>query len=70
MTMYLVTKTGALLGLCVQERDGWRFRPQTSAHKGSRKGWPSAAACVPRWAFKASDDLLTREEWNQRQRAA
>jgi hypothetical protein len=31
MTMYLVTKTGFLLGVCVQERGGWRFRPQTSA---------------------------------------
>jgi hypothetical protein len=66
MTMYLVNKTGLLLGVCVQERDGWRFRPQTSAHRGSRKGWPSATACIPQWAFDASDELLTRDEWDNR----
>ena len=70
MTMYLVTKTGLLLGVCVQERGGWRFRPQTSAHKNSRKSWPSATACIPRWAFDASHDLLTLEEWKQTQKAA
>lgn len=70
MTMYLVTKSGMLLGVCVQDRDGWRFGPQTSAHKRSRKAWPSATACIPEWAFKKSHDLLTREEWKAREEAA
>lgn len=64
MVMYLVNKSGLLLGVCVEGRDGWRFRPQTSARKGSRKGWPSATKCIPRWAFDASHDLLTKPEYD------
>jgi len=65
MTLYLVNKTGGLLGCCSKGVDGWRFIPQVAAHKPSRKAWPTAFASLPRWAFDASNDLLTQDEWNR-----
>ena len=64
MAMSLVTKDGILIGRCIGDDDqGWRFLPNTTSHKPSRKAWPSAVACIPRWAFDLSNDLLTAEEW-------
>jgi hypothetical protein len=36
----------------VQTDDGgksYRFLSNTSAHKGSRKAWPTVTACIPAW---------------------
>lgn len=63
MTMYLVNKDKALLGTCVEHVDGWRFLPNVSSRKPSRKAHKSATAAIPRWAFNMSDDLLTLDEW-------
>ena len=62
--MYLVTKHDILIGRCVGGNvTGWRFLPNTTSHKPSRKAWPRAVQCIPKWAFDLSDDLLTSEEW-------
>lgn len=29
--------------------DGYRFLPNCTTHKASRKIWPSANACIPKW---------------------
>ena len=50
MAMFLVTKDGILIGRCVGDDDrGWRFLPNTTSHKPSRKAWPSAVECIPHW---------------------
>lgn len=61
MTLYLVkldpeTKNSlgdprfvAVVGRIIENPCGYRFLPQTSAHKASRKHWPSANACIPAW---------------------
>ena len=64
MAMFLVTREGILIGRCIgNDHKGWRFLPNTPSHKRSRKAWPSAVQCIPKWAFDLSDDLLTAEEW-------
>ena len=42
----------AIVGRIVESDDGYRFIPQTSAHKASRRRWPSANACIPAWTKK------------------
>ena len=66
MTMYLVTKEKALIGVCVERTDGWWFQPNTASRRPSRKPRKSAADCIPLWAFDMSDDLLTLAEWKAR----
>ena len=68
-TLHLVCGTG-LLGRCVHYRDGWRFLPNVSGRKGSRRARPTAHDCIPRWAFKASTHLLDAGEWRARRAAA
>lgn len=67
--MFLVDKSKNLIGACTHGIDGWRFIPNNAAHKASRKAWETPNACIPRWAFDASDDLLTLDEW-KKERAA
>lgn len=67
-TMILVTKTGILVGTCVEHPKGWRFLPNCSTHQPSRKYWPTANACIPKWAFDLSDEMLTAAEWEARKR--
>ena len=64
--MYVIDKFGMLVGTCTHSIAGWRFLPNVYSRKASRKAWPSATACIPKWAFDLSDDLLTLEEWKQR----
>lgn len=40
---------GLSLGRAVQTEQGWRFFPNTTAHKASRKFHPTFDACIPRW---------------------
>ena len=64
---FLITKTGLLIGRCMGSNEkGWHFYPHTTAHKPSRKAWPTIVDCIPDWAFNMSDDLLTADEWNAR----
>lgn len=71
-TMILVDERGIKIGACVHYplRNGWQFIPATTAHRGSRKFWASATACIPKWAFDASEDLLTATEFNAKLEAA
>lgn len=39
----------AVIGRIVASCGGYRFLPQTTAHKASRKVWPSRNASIPRW---------------------
>ena len=65
--MYLITKCGLLIGRCVgDDEKGWRFLPQTTSHKPSRRAWPTANECIPGWAFTMADDFLTAKEWEDR----
>lgn len=65
MTLYLCKlnpdkpdpKTGdpsfvGVVGRIVQQGDGYRFLSNMSAHGNSRKAWPSANACIPKWTDK------------------
>ena len=38
-----------LLGVATEQRDGWRFISNVSAHKSSRKWHPTMERCIPRW---------------------
>lgn len=64
--MYLLTKGGEVIGRSVETPKGWRFLPNTSAHQPSRRYWPSAVACIPKWAFEMGDELISAEEWRRR----
>jgi hypothetical protein len=37
------------LGTAVQSNLGWRFIPNVSSHRSSRKFHPTMAKCLPRW---------------------
>ena len=66
-TRYLVRDTASgtalLVGCCSHGRDGWRFIPHVSGRKTSRRAWPTAGACIPRWAKSSRNRLLTNLEW-------
>jgi len=61
--MYLVDANRNLIGVCSHGIDGWRFIPNNAARKPSRKGHSTPTKCIPNWAFDASDDLLTLQQW-------
>lgn len=42
----------ATVGRIIETPNGYRFLPATSAHKGSRKTWPTANGCIPLWTEK------------------
>lgn len=65
-TMILVDAKGVKLGACVHYplHSGWQFIPATTSRRGSRKFWASATACIPKWAFDLSEELLTATEFN------
>lgn len=70
-TMILVAPTGARIGNCsYTSARGWRFLSAVSAHGNSRKFWPSAYACIPRWAHQYGGTLMTATEWRARRIAA
>ena len=60
MTKQVLTKNGLILGNLVSYPDGWRFLPQTDAHKPSRKAWPTPEAAIPRWARNLMDKIQTK----------
>lgn len=64
--MFLTDRTRRIIiGRCIQKSQGWKFQPHTDVHSPSRKHWPSANDCIPRWAHKVGGDhaeLLTLEE--------
>lgn len=63
-TMILVTPKGLRIGNCSYTSDrGWRFLSAVSTHGNSRKFWPSAEACIPRWARQYGGTLMTATEW-------
>lgn len=65
-TLILITLSGLRLGSCVHTPDlGWRFLSGVSAHKNSRKYWPTAEACIPRWARRDDGALITAAEWRR-----
>lgn len=37
------------LGTAVEYEDGWRFIPNVSSHKSSRKHHRTMQKCLPRW---------------------
>jgi len=65
-TMFLVDFSGALLGVCSKERNGWVFLPAVASHRSERTTHPSPTSSIPSWAFKLAGDLLTDEEWRHR----
>lgn len=38
-----------LLGTARYSERGWRFQPNLSGRKPSRRFWPTMEACLPRW---------------------
>lgn len=68
-TMVIVDANKALIGTCVHYplQNGWKFIPATTSRQPSRKFWPSATACIPRWAFDLSEEMLTSYEFGFRQ---
>jgi hypothetical protein len=34
------------------DTEGYRFIPNTSSHRASRKTWPTANSCIPKWTEK------------------
>src|SRR3546814_12596372 len=64
--MVLVTASRCLVGRCVHyPGKGWRFLPSVSNHKPSTRYWPEANDCIPAWAMKISDEMLTAREWER-----
>lgn len=63
-TMILVTEKNLKIGACVESHDGWRFIPAVTGRKGSRKSWPTAEECIPRWANKMGDGLVSVEAFD------
>ena len=57
------TGTAVLVGCCSHGRQGWRFIPRVSGRKTSRRAWPTAETCIPRWAKSNRNRLLTNLEW-------
>lgn len=55
-----------LLGRCVTRTDveAWRFLPNVAGRQPSRRTWPTAEACIPRWARAGFTRLLDRDEFN------
>jgi hypothetical protein len=54
MTSYRFLKrfpdgTSFKLGVAVNGPEGWRFLPNVSGHKISRKSHPTMEKCLPRW---------------------
>jgi len=68
MTMFLM-KGDAVLGTCQPYTDGYRFIPNLSGRRPSRRSYPTANACVPAWALKLSDRFITRDEFHQERQA-
>lgn len=69
-TMILLTREGGMVGSCVHypHKDGWQFIPAVTSRKTSRRYWPTANKCIPRWAFDLSDEMLTSDEFKARRR--
>lgn len=60
----------AIVGRLVELHDGWRFLPNTSAHKPSRRSWPTARAAIPTWARNLGlVQILNSDEMNKAPRA-
>ena len=45
----LQSATKFLFGTAVQSEKGWRFIPNVSSRKSSRKFHPTFVKCLPRW---------------------
>ena len=56
----------AVLGRIVEVPGGYRFLSNVSAHQSSRKVWPTANSCIPKWTEKCGfTALLERHEFQQ-----
>jgi hypothetical protein len=53
ITTHFLVKQGTsllVIGRIIGNEDtGYRFHPHTSAHKASRRQWPTPQSCVPSW---------------------
>lgn len=55
----------AVVGRIVEYDGGYRFLSNVSGHKSSRKVWPSANSCIPRWTEKLGFlTLLDKEDFD------
>ncbi len=63
---FFYMKGDAVIGTCRQSSDGWRFMPMISGRKVSKRDWPSASACIPRWARLRMGTLVTHDEFKRR----
>lgn len=68
--MYLVDGNNSLLGVCRPSEFGWAFLPKVFGRCPSRRHYVTVNECIPRWAFKKSNNLLTAEEWQSLQAKA
>jgi hypothetical protein len=67
-SVVLVDKSGRHIGTCVHEPgQGWRFITRQSGRGDSRKYWRDDRTCIPRWAWREVDEMLTIAEWAERQ---
>jgi hypothetical protein len=65
-----VARIGAVVEVMDWEKGtpGYRFIPNVSGKKTSRKIWPTALASIPRWTDNVGYcQLLTDEEYRKRQ---
>lgn len=58
-----------ILGRVVESQGGYRFLSNVSNHKDSRKVWPSATACIPRWTNGCGFTRLLDKQELERARA-
>jgi hypothetical protein len=69
MTLYCVKLAAdgryiGTLGVINESPAGYRFLPRVFGHTSSRKHWPTAAACIPRWAKKQGGRTITQAEFD------
>lgn len=62
-SLFAVTHKGLSLGVCTHTPCGWKFISHTSAHKNSRRFWPTAEKCLPGWARSYRPTLMTAEQF-------
>lgn len=64
-TKVIMTASGAL-GSCVfTPGKGWKFNAFVPGRHDSRQYWPTAEACIPKWARGLMSELLSREGYQE-----